>query len=421
MPKIGGTLNFIASHNLHRKECLNLIASENIVSPLARAVLNSDLVNRYAIGSPKKRKYAGNQFYDLIETQALKLTRELLKARYANVQPVSGMVANLCAYNTLLKPGDSIFTLPVKYGGHYSHNLPGMLSLFQVKVLEVPFDKKNYNIDIQKTIKKLEKYKPAVLLLGTSEFLFPAPVRELKETCLKTKTKILYDASHVSGLIFGKNFQDPLKEGADLLSMSTNKTLSAPDHGILATKDLSLKKKLEESLVPMFTSNHHSHHIAALTVTLEEFKEFGKSYAKQMILNAQALAKRLFELEISVLGENLGFTKSHTVLIDVKKDANRVVTLLEKANLISNSFELPWDELEKPHGIRLGVNEITRLGMKEKEMIIIADFISQALQGNSTSLLKIKKEVMDFRKQFQKIHYCYEPQNFQTILAKINL
>ena len=378
------------------------------MSPIAKSVLSSDLANRYTVGSVKNRWYTGCQFYDAVEDNAISLAQKLLHANYVNVQPVSGMVANLVAYYTLLKPGDTILTHQVKHSGHYSHVKSGILSLFRVKVESIPFDEESYSLDIEQTIGKIKKIKPNVLLLGSTEFLFPAPIKELREVCNQTNTKILYDAAHVSGLIVGQTFQDPLTEGADLLSMSTNKTLSAPDHGIVACNDIDLyQKQIEYAMVPMFTSNHHAHHVAGLAVTLAEFEQFGHDYAIRIIKNAKALARELFIRDVAVLCPHKDFTESHTVLIDAKLDANYVMKLLESARIITNAFQLPWNEEDKPTGIRLGTNELTRLGMKESEMKHIANLIASVLLKRK-SAKKVEQEVRNLRASYQKIGYCFE-------------
>lgn len=403
---INTILSSISEHTQYRNECVNLIASENLMSSLTLAALSTDLGNRYTVGRPNKRWYAGCKFYDRIEKEAISLAKKLFHAKYVNLQPVSGMVANMVAYHTLLKPNDLLMSLEIKHSGHYSHVKSGMLSLFNARVEPLPFDEKDYTIDLEKSIQVIRKRRPQVVLVGTSEFLFPVPLRELRKVCNETETKILYDAAHVSGLIAGQTFQDPLTEGADLLSMSTNKTLAAPDHGIVACNDDFYKKKIEHAIVPLFISNHHAHHVAGLTITLAEFKEYGHDYASQVIKNAQVLAKELYNQGVVVLCPHKNFTQSHTVLLDTKYSGNKAMRLLEKANIITNPFQLPWNHEDDPTGIRIGTSEITRLGMREKEIKVIARFIASILLKRRNPE-KIKSEVYDFRRSYRKINYCF--------------
>ncbi|MBI3577743.1 DegT/DnrJ/EryC1/StrS family aminotransferase [Candidatus Gottesmanbacteria bacterium] len=243
--------------------------------------------------------------------------------------------------------------------------------------------------------------------MGTSEFLFPAPIRELRKVCDETGTKILYDAAHVSGLIAGQTFQNPLTEGADVLSMSTNKTLAAPDHGLVACNDYKIfQKRIERAVVPLFTSNHHAHHVAGLAITLAEFEQFGQAYATQVIKNAQVLAKALYDQGLAVLCPHKNFTQSHTVLFDAVISGNEAMKMLEQANIITNPFQLPWNHEKNSTGMRIGTNEVTRLGMKEKEMKIIAEFMAAVLLKRKKSE-SIRRDIIEFRQSFQNVQYCF--------------
>lgn len=398
---------YINQHSRYRSECLNLIASENLMSPGAQAALATDLGNRYTVGQVNKRWYPGCAYYDQIEKMALSSAKKLFHAQYVNLQPTSGMVANMVAYYALLKPHDLIFSLQVKHSGHYSHGNTGILSLFDVRIEPIPFDEKNYSIDLEKTVKLIRRKRPNAIIVGTSEFLFPTPLRELRKVCDETETKIIYDAAHVSGLIAGQTFQNPLSEGADMLSMSTNKTLSAPSHGLVACNDKErFQSKVEHAIVPLFTSNHHPHHVAGLAITLSEFERYGHDYATQVIKNAQALAQELYNQGVYVLCPHKNFTQSHTVLFDAKCSGNETMRILEKANIIVNQFQLPWNNENNPTGIRIGTNEITRLGMKETEMRIIAKLIASVMLHKKKSET-IRKEVIQIRHAYQTVHYCF--------------
>lgn len=404
-------LRRIEQHTIYRQRCLNMIASENIMSPMAASLLSSDLANRYTVGRPHNRWFPGFQYYDRVEDLAEELSRKLFHANYANVQAPTGMVANMAAYIALLKPNDLVLSLNVKHSGHYSHVAENIFSSFQIRVESLPFDEKEYCINVEMAVQLIKKKRPLMIILGTSEFLFPAPIKELKEICSRTDTKILYDASHVSGLVAGQTFQNPMTEGADILTMSTNKTLAAPSHGIVACNDVkAYDKKIEHAIVPLLTSNHHAHHVAALAVTLSEFEVFGHAYATQIITNAKVLARTLYTEGIRVLCPEKDFTQSHTVLIDSVLSAKKGVQLLAEANIMTNSFQLPWNENDFESGIRIGTNEITRLGMKEEEMKIIATFIASVLLKKKTPK-KVQKEVRAFRKFYQEVKYCFNTTN----------
>lgn len=400
-------LESIKKHTAYRQECLNCIASENMMSPMASQMLSSDLSNRYTVGRPHKRWFPGFEYYDKVEDIAEKLSRKLFHVNYANVQSPTGMSANMAAYAAVLKPSDLVLSLPVKHGGHYSHVAANMLSFFQARVEELPFNEREYSIDVQKAKKLIMEKKPRMIILGTSEFLFPAPVRELRELCSETNTKILYDASHVSGLVAGQAFQNPMEEGADILTLSTNKTLAAPSHGIVACNDVeAYQAKIEHAMVPLLTSNHHAHHIAALAVTLAEFEVLGHAYATQIIKNAKVLSRALYGEGVAVLCPEKDFTESHTMLVDSVCDAKEAVRLLAEANIMTNSFQLPWNDSDFESGIRIGTNELTRLNMKEKEMKIIAKLMADVLLKRR-SPSSVRRDVIEMREQYQKIEYCF--------------
>lgn len=400
-------INRIDEHSRYRNECLNLIASENVLSFYARMALSTDIGGRYTVGQPHRRFFPGLKYYDDIELIAQKLAKLLFHAPYVNVQPTSGMVANMTAYYALLKENDVILSLKEEHGGHFSHSQEGVLKLFKVKVENLPFDVENYSVDIERTIHVIKKIRPAVIILGSSEFLFPIPLLKLKKICNHTNTKILYDASHVAGLIAGGTFQNPLEEGADILTASTNKTLAGPNHGLIAYNDADLfRKKIEEAILPVFTSHHHPHHIAALAITLAETEVFGYEYAMQLVKNAQHLGFYLENTGISVLCPHRKYTQSHTILLHVPSNATHIVRLLEKAHIMTSSCKLPWDKPNGISGIRIGLSELTRLGMKECHMEEVARLISSAIL-KSKSARQVRKEVIEFKLLFQQPAFCF--------------
>jgi glycine hydroxymethyltransferase len=250
-------------------------------------------------------------------------------------------------------------------------------------------------------------------MFGGSLFLFPHPVKELADFLKSYNIHINYDAAHVAGLIAGGQFQDPLREGADTMTMSTHKTLFGPQGGLV----LGFEKHadvIKKAIFPGLTSSHHIHHMAAKAITFAEALEFGKDYAKQVIKNAKALAEALSDFGFKMLGEKRGFTKSHQIAVNVLdySDGGKVEADLEKANIIVNRQLIPGDikagrNYYHPGGIRLGVSEITRLGMKEAEMRDVAAFIKQVVIEKRDPK-KIVPKIKLFRRSYQKVHYCFD-------------
>ncbi len=398
-------------HSAWFKDSIPLIASENVMSPAAREVLNSDLNNRYAEGLPGKRFYQGNIYVDQIETICEDLAREVFACRFADVRSTSGTVSNMAVLMALTKTRDKMTTVALSDGGHISHAKIGATGMRGIKTYNYPFDEKNMNIDIQGAKRLIREVKPKVALFGQSVFLFPTPLDEMKDVFSEVGCSTWYDAAHVLGLIAGRKFQDPLREGIDVISGSTHKTLPGPQHGMIlsdVTKE-GLETSLRRGVFPGVTSNHHLHSVAALAVTLAETKEFGEAYADQVIRNAKALGQGLFERGMDVLCEHLGFTESHTIVVDVEQfqGGAKVAKSLEAANIILNKNLLPWDsDPVRPCGIRIGSQELTRLGMKEKDMAEVAELIARVVvKGQEPE--RVKPDVVDLKRQFTKVHYCF--------------
>jgi glycine hydroxymethyltransferase len=393
---------------------LPMIASENVMSPLARSFMFSDLADRYAEGRPRKRYYQGVKFIDDIEERVEQLAREVFRCRLANVQPISGTVANLAACFALGKPGDGLAAVDVKEGAHISSAQFGAVGLRGLRNIMIPFDRDNAHVDAESAAKVIRVEKPKILLLGMSVFPFPAPVKELAPVAKEVGARVWYDGAHVLGLIGGRRFQDPLREGADVMTGSTHKTLPGPQRGVLLSDsdEEKFQKRLHKSVFPGVVSNHHIHTMAALGVTLAEHKAFGEAYADQVIRNAQRLAAKLHELGLKVLYEHLGFTKSHTAIVDVRSNGGGswAAQALEDAGMISNKNFLPDDEgsSQEPGGVRFGSQELTRLGMKEPEMDEVAGFVARVV-ANKEEPAKVKRDVEAFRAGFQKVHYCFSP------------
>ena len=412
----------LREHNKLFENSIPLIASENVPSPAVREALISDFGNRYAEGWPGERVYAGCAYIDEVELECMKLARRLYRAEFADVRPISGVVANLAIYSAFTSPGDTMLAPSIPAGGHISHGKKehwGTAGLVHGLEIEFyPFDAQEMTIDVDKTkqkIKDLKKSKrlPKMAMFGGSLFLFPHPVRELADFLKSYGMHINYDAAHVAGLIAGKKFQDPLREGADTMTMSTHKTLFGPQGGlVLGSKNH--EESIKKATFPGLTSSHHIHHMAAKAVAFAEALEFGKDYAVQVIKNARALAVSLSDAGFKVLGESRGFTQSHQIAVNVLdySDGGTVEAELEKANIIVNRQLIPGDikagrNYFHPGGIRLGVSEVTRLGMREADMKEIAQYVRQAVIGKK-SPKSIAAAVKSFRRGFQKTQYCFD-------------
>lgn len=401
----------LKKHHKWMEESLTLIASENVTSAFVREVSASDFGHRYAEGKPGKRLYQGCKYVDEVENIAVDLAKKLFGVEYVNVLPTSGVVANISAYFAFSKPGDTMMALQVPHGGHISHAELSAAGVRGLKVKGFPFDEKLMNIDVDMAIAKVRKVKPKIMLFGASVFLFPHPLRELREVANEVGAVVMYDAAHVLGLIAGKQFQRPLEEGADLITSSRHKTFPGPQGGLILSKE-EHSKRISRAVFPGLVSNHHLHHLAGFTVALAEMLEYGEAYARQIVRNSKALASSLHDLGFRVLCENQDFTESHQVVVDVSGNGGGtfVAETLEGANIIINKNLLPWDDISKavnPTGIRLGTQELTRAGMKEGEMEEIAKLFKRLIiQGEAIE--NVKRDVVEFKKNFKEVKYCFE-------------
>ena len=412
----------LKDHNKLFENAIPLIASENVPSPAVREAIISDFGNRYAEGWPGERVYAGCFYIDKVEFECMKLAKKLFKAEFADVRPISGVVANLAIYSAFTDPGDVMIAPSIPAGGHISHGkkehfgTAGFVHGLEIEFF--PFNPEEMTIDVDKTKQKIKDLKklnrlPKMAMFGGSLFLFPHPVKELADFLKSYKIHVNYDAAHVAGLIAGGQFQDPIREGIDTMTMSTHKTLFGPQGGLV----LGFEKHqdiIKKAMFPGLTSSHHIHHMAAKAITFAEALEFGKNYASQVVKNAKSLAEALSDFGFKVLGEKRGFTKSHQIAVNVwnYSDGGKVEAELEKSNIIVNRQLIPGDikagrNYFHPSGIRLGVSEITRLGMKESEMKEIAKLIKQVIIDKKNPK-KILQQVKSFRKEFQKVHYCFD-------------
>ena len=387
-------MSLVQKHTQWRlQDSINLIPSENVTSPQVRSLLASDLGHRYT--SPD-HFYMGTRFTDEIEQAGEELAKKVFGAAIADLRPLSGHISDLIVLASLAKPGDTIMCVSAGDGGYpgiWEHGAPSFL---QLKTVGFPFLKENMNINVKQSIELIEKRRPRLVIFGASLFLFPHPVKALAKAAREVEAQVCYDGSHVLGLIAGKTFQDPLREGASLLFGSTHKSFFGPQGGIILA-DEEHGEAVKKRIFPALVDNAHWNRIAALSMALAEMKEFGREYATQIIKNAQTLARTLAEYGFPVACPSLGFTESHQVYLDYGSfgSGRKIAAPLEKANIITDC------------GVRLGTCEITRRGMKQTDMPKIAEFIKRVIKdGEQPS--KIKSEVTKFVREFREIEYCFK-------------
>ncbi|HPR41395.1 MAG TPA: serine hydroxymethyltransferase [Candidatus Methanofastidiosa archaeon] len=404
----------ILSHEEWRSRSLNMIASENITSKAVERAVASGLSHKYAEGWPKARFYQGCKYFDEVELASNSLFYKLFDAEYVDLRPISGTNANMAMFFGLAEDNDLLMALHTSQGGHISHTTFGSAGMRCLRVATFPFINEDMCIDVDQMVRDIREKRPKIVLFGASLYLFPHPVKDAVDAANEVGATIAYDGAHVLGLIAGKQFQDPLGEGAKVLSGSTHKTFFGPQGGLIVTRGLENERlaKLQWGIFPGVLSNHHLHHVAAKGIAAAEMLEFGKDYARQVVKNAQALAGAMAAEGFNVLCEHKGYTQSHQVVADVSKDGGGkwVAESLEGANIIINKNLLPWDPIEdseNPSGIRIGVSELTRVGMRESEMQDVARFFKMVVKDKKDPK-RVGDEVSSFRNDYQKVLFGYE-------------
>tara|TARA_B100000900_G_scaffold58332_1_gene43861 strand:- start:46337 stop:47650 length:1314 start_codon:yes stop_codon:yes gene_type:complete len=401
-----------SSGDLYRNG-LGMIASENIISPMVQKIVCSDLHGRYAEGLPGKRYYQGCTDFDTIESLGIKLAKSVFNSPFANIQSTSGTVSNIAALKALSKPGDKITAVSTADGGHISHARMGAVGLRDLNLSTYPWNEDRMEPDIDGACSLIRDLEPKVCLIGQSVFLFPTPLKEIAEAAHEVGSTVMYDGAHVLGLIAGGVFQDPLREGADIMTGSSHKTFPGPQGGFLlsSSEDEKLHKKLNNAIFPGVCSSYHLHHVAGKVVALAEFEEYGEAYAQNIVKNAQSFAQALASEGFDVLAESRNYTASHQVLTrhgDTDSGAGaKAADLLEQAGIITNMNMLPGDtKALSPSGLRLGVQELTRVGMGSNEMEEVASLYARVLiKGEDPA--SVKKDVANLKSNFQVIRYCF--------------
>ena len=400
----------VEKQNQWRSSTLNLIASENVLSTRARRAMGSDFAHRYAEGHPGERYYQGTELIDEVESRLKKHMKSLFHCRQVDVRPISGTIANDAVFSRFIRTGDVVMVNSTPGGGHISHHRAGSVGKYTTNIVNFPLTPDGYHIDVQRSIELIRAVSPKVLIFGKSLFLFPEPVADLADICRERDIAVLYDGAHVLGLIAGGCFQNPLKEGALLITGSVHKTFFGSQRGIiLSNAGENEWRKIDKGAFPGSSSNHHLDTLVPLAITVYEMMEFGQEYARQVIANAKHLGRKLHEAGIKVQGHEFDYTESHQLAVDVMEfgGGDEVARHLKDNNIILNMNLLPHEPLENvsnPAGIRLGVQEMTRFGMKEREMEIVAELFKKCLVDGKY----VGDEVKELRLQYQQVQYSFD-------------
>ena len=382
---------------------LELIASENFVSPAVRNAQGSVMTNKYAEGYPSKRYYGGCEYVDIVEDLAIERAKKLFNCTYVNVQPHSGSQANMAAYFGLIKPGDTVLGMDLSHGGHLTHGSPVNFSGRLFNIVSYGVEKESGQIDYDQVAKKAEEHKPALIVAGASAYARTLDFARFRAIADAVGAKLMVDMAHIAGLVAAGIHPSPINH-AHVITTTTHKTLRGPRGGmILSSEDMA--KTFNSQIFPGIQGGPLMHVIAAKAVAFgEALKPSFITYQKQVVKNAAILAKHLMDAGYDLVSKG---TDNHLLLMDLTnknitgKDAEHA---LDMAGITANKNTVPF-ETRSPFvtsGVRLGTAALTTRGMKEDDMQKVAGWIVDALQNieNSQKLADIQTEVNKFARQF---------------------
>ncbi|HUL59692.1 MAG TPA: serine hydroxymethyltransferase [Anaeromyxobacteraceae bacterium] len=393
----------IREETRRQAEGLELIASENFVSPAVLEALGSTLTNKYAEGYPGKRYYGGCEVVDQVEQLAIDRARQLFGAEHANVQPHSGSQANMAAYFALAQPGDTLLAMSLAFGGHLTHGSPVNFSGKLFKIVPYGLSRDTETIDMDEVARLAREHKPRILVVGASAYPRTLPFDRFAQIAREAGAALVVDMAHIAGLVAAGLHPSPVPY-AEIVTTTTHKTLRGPRGGMILCREAHAKV-LNSQIFPGIQGGPLEHVIAAKAVSfLEALRPEFKEYQRRIVENAQALAEGLKGAGLRLVS---GGTDNHLMLVDLrpKKLTGKVAEeALGKAGITVNKNMIPWDP-EKPmttSGIRVGTPALTTRGMGAREMALVASLIGRALDAPSDEkvLARVRADVKDLCAHF---------------------
>lgn len=381
---------------------IELIASENIVSPAVMAAAGSHLTNKYAEGYPAKRYYGGCEYVDIVEKLAIERACELFGAKFANVQAHSGANANLATFFALLQPGDTVLSMSLAHGGHLSHGSPVNISGKYFNIVPYGVEESTCTLDYDKVEALAKECKPKLILAGASAYPRALDFKRFRQIADSVGAYLMVDMAHIAGLVAAGCHESPVPY-AHVVTTTTHKTLRGPRGGLILTNDEEIATKINKAIFPGTQGGPLMHVIAAKAVALKEAMspEF-KAYQQQIVKNAQVLAKALLDKGINLVS---GGTDNHLMLIDLTSKGmtgKELEALLDSAHITANKNAIPFDT-QKPFvtsGVRIGTPAVTSRGMKEEDMLVIADCIADLVDNREAAAERCSKKVAELCKKY---------------------
>lgn len=391
-------------------DCINLNAATNVMSPRARALLGGTLGSRPSLGHPGDKYEMGLADAEQIEVTAGELARILFHAAFAEIRVLSGSLANLYAFMALARQGDAILAIPECAGGHVTHHARGAAGLYGLRIHEIPFDPGSMTVDLDGLARVARDVRPRIIAVGASLVLFPYDLAAVRQIATDVEASVLFDAAHVAGLIAGNVFPSPLDFGADVLTMSTYKTLGGPPGGLILTNDPGIAERLDRITYPGLTANPDMGRVAALAVAEADLRAHGRAYAGRCVENARALAAALRAEGFGVMAEAHGFTRTHHIAIDARPfgGGTRAARRLEATGILATGIPLPASAVEGDfNGLRLGTQEVTRWGMGPAEMTRLAALMARRMLSEEADEA-VRGDVLALREPFRTVKFCVD-------------
>ncbi len=390
------------AHELARQRGnIELIASENIVSPAVMAAMGSHLTNKYAEGYPAKRYYGGCEFVDVAENLARERMKRLFGCEYCNVQPHSGAQANFAVYFAMLKPGDTIMGMNLSHGGHLTHGSPVNISGTYFNIVPYGVSRETETLDYDEMEKIAVSCKPKLIVSGASAYPRIIDFKRIREICDKVGALMMVDIAHIAGLVAAGLHPSPVPY-ADFVTTTTHKTLRGPRGGAIMCKE-EYGKAIDKAIFPGTQGGPLMHVIAAKAVAFQEAltPEF-KAYQKQIVLNAAAMADRFTENGVRLVSDG---TDNHLMLLDLRNEnitGKELEALLDRAHITVNKNTVPFETTSPfiTSGIRIGTPAITSRGMGTAESVRIADLVTDVILKRENAIGEVSGEVAQLCESF---------------------
>ena len=384
-----------------QRDNIELIASENIVSPAVMAAMGSVLTNKYAEGYPGHRYYGGCQHVDVVEQIAIDRACELFGAKYANVQPHSGAQANLAVYFAILELGDTVMGMDLSQGGHLTHGSPANMSGKNYNFVSYGVNENGF-LDYDALEAQVKEVQPKLLVAGASAYCRSLDFERLANIAHSNGAMFMVDMAHIAGLVAGGAHMNPVPY-ADVVTTTTHKTLRGPRGGLILTNSEELIMKINKAIFPGTQGGPLEHVIAAKAVCFgEALKPEYKEYAHNVVKNAAALAARLMERGVKIVS---GGTDNHLMLVDLTDSevtGKQLEKNLDEVHITANKNTVPGEKRSPfvTSGVRLGTPSVTTRGFGEKEMVIIADCIADCIFDFDNKKEEIAARVLELTKKF---------------------